>query len=1021
MELYMQYKEHGRMILELVKHGPLIWPTIEKNSVTRTKKYEELSETEKIQADCDLKATNIILQGLPSDVYSLVNHHKVSKDLWKRVQLLMQGTSLTKLERKCKLYDAFDSLPPEWSKFVTDVKLVRDLHTTNSNQLHAYLQQHELYANEVRIMLHQDACPQPQSSPQIEYTVSTVNQQTHLAEFPQIVYGLAVLVFKQGDDPIDAINKIMSFLSTVVSSRFPTTNNQLRNSSNPRQQATIHDGRDELEFLADPRVAEGLVPHTIITHNVAYQANDLDAYDSDCDDFSTAKAVLMANFSRYGLDVLFEEKELLTETFNVLKNESKEKENKNIDKQIALEKKDLGFQNPFYLKKSHQIRPMLYNGSVTAKETNVISITDSEDTLLLEEESRSKMLLKQSDPMVLEKKVNIKPINYAELNRLSEDFGKRFVPQQELSDEQALWLQTSRHNTDQSASSPVKIKAPRELPKKGNGGLNTLKLFFKRSNFILNTLKDIFNVFDKDLLNEATKVQTVFNQMEAVVQQYFVGKQCFKIQKKQFLIENDQLLDQIISQDIVNIVVNSSVDIHTYVNVNSHVAMIDSVNYVDKCNKCLELEVELIKQHNMVEKDEYNRISKSFSKLEQHCISLELAMQLNKEIFQKNNTSVYKTKPTFDHLFELNNELQAKDTTIKKLKANIKRLNKTSTTNSVKKDFDEIETINIELEHKEKVFVIATLKNNLRKLKGKNIVDNVAQVSNTTIIDPGMYKLEPVTLAPKDKTNRETHIYYLKHTIEQVAILREIVEQAKSLNHLDSSSYSTCKEPIPLEVVTQEYVVTKVYTRRPKVVQIVLWYLDSGCSKHMTEDCSQLTNFVHKFLGTVKFGNDQITKIIGTMSSPNHLTSNIEDAFFEYVSVISDYSPASPGKTYSSASNNLTDVIPPTSSNFSLFHDDPYISIMNAYATFTPSPMPIPPPIIKPPSESLEFFLTKELLSPRKQKQNQYFQDYEMGESSHDSTLEQHRKQIEEILNHLDELPLDRIERIEDVVEGLDK
>nr|GEY73582.1 hypothetical protein [Tanacetum cinerariifolium] len=143
--------------------------------------------------------------------------------------------------------------------------------------------------------------------------------------------------------------------------------------------------------------------------------------------------------------------------------------------------------------------------------------------------------------------------------------------------------------------------------------------------------------------------------------------------------------------------------------------------------------------------------------------------------------------------------------------------------------------------------------------------------------------------------------------------------------------------------------------------------------------------------------------------------------FFEYVSVVLDYSPASPGKTYSSASNNLTDVIPPNSSNFSLFHDDPYIRIMNAYATFTPSPIPTPPPIIKPPSESPEFFLPKELLSPKKQKQNQYFQDYEMGESSHDSTLEQHRKQIEEILNHLDELPLDRIERIKDVVEGLGK
>ncbi|GJY12993.1 reverse transcriptase domain-containing protein [Tanacetum coccineum] len=70
-----------------------------------------------------------------------------------------------------------------------------------------------------------------------------------MAEFPKIDSGLAVPVFKQGDDPIDAINKMMSFLSTIVTSRFPSTNNQLRNSSNPRQQATIHDGRVTVQLV----------------------------------------------------------------------------------------------------------------------------------------------------------------------------------------------------------------------------------------------------------------------------------------------------------------------------------------------------------------------------------------------------------------------------------------------------------------------------------------------------------------------------------------------------------------------------------------------------------------------------------------------------------------------------------------------------------------------------------------------------------------------------------------------------
>ncbi|GJW77960.1 hypothetical protein Tco_0139642 [Tanacetum coccineum] len=148
---------------------------------------------------------------------------------------------------------------------------------------------------------------------------------------------MTIPVFKHGDDPIDAINHVMSFLSAVVTSRYPTTNNQLRNSSNPRQQATINDGRvtvqpvqgrqisyaavgnnmskqctkprrkrddswfkekvllvqaqasgqilheEELAFLADLGIPEAQATQMVITHNVAYQADDLDAYDTDCD------------------------------------------------------------------------------------------------------------------------------------------------------------------------------------------------------------------------------------------------------------------------------------------------------------------------------------------------------------------------------------------------------------------------------------------------------------------------------------------------------------------------------------------------------------------------------------------------------------------------------------------------------------------------------------------------------------------------------------------------------------------
>ncbi|GJR05664.1 hypothetical protein Tco_0528648 [Tanacetum coccineum] len=135
------------------------------NGVTRPKKYSELSATEAIQADCDVKATNIILQGLPPEVYALVSNHQITKELWERIQLFMQGTSLTKQERDVKLeqFQAntkfLNTLPLEWSKFVTDVKLVRDFHTNNINQLHGYLGQHEFHANEVRLMHEHNSDP----------------------------------------------------------------------------------------------------------------------------------------------------------------------------------------------------------------------------------------------------------------------------------------------------------------------------------------------------------------------------------------------------------------------------------------------------------------------------------------------------------------------------------------------------------------------------------------------------------------------------------------------------------------------------------------------------------------------------------------------------------------------------------------------------------------------------------------------------------------------------------------------
>ncbi|GKD10561.1 hypothetical protein Tco_1190246 [Tanacetum coccineum] len=82
MELYIENRENRIMILNSVQDGPLVWPTIvEEDSTTRTQKFEELTVAEKLQVDYDLKATNIVFQGLPPEMYAIVNHHKVAKEI----------------------------------------------------------------------------------------------------------------------------------------------------------------------------------------------------------------------------------------------------------------------------------------------------------------------------------------------------------------------------------------------------------------------------------------------------------------------------------------------------------------------------------------------------------------------------------------------------------------------------------------------------------------------------------------------------------------------------------------------------------------------------------------------------------------------------------------------------------------------------------------------------------------------------------------------------------------------------
>ncbi|GJT30098.1 hypothetical protein Tco_0910373 [Tanacetum coccineum] len=296
--------------------------------------------------------------------------------------------------------------------------------------------------------------------------------------------------------------------------------------------------------------------------------------------------------------------------------------------------------------------------------------------------SREKLIDSQMDDMIRMK---------YKLNKLSEDFGKHFVPQQELSAEQMFWLQSINKNSEEPSTSNthVKIEVPSELPK-----VSLVNKSFRKLRFHLASFDKVVKVRTKaDVITEGswgfehtkkvflTEIIPWLNKLKDFFKEFDNDRKCCEIQQKQFLIKNDRILDKIISQEIVNIVLNSSIVICDSEKKND--------DYVGICNKCLELEAKFVKKNNV-----YSELSKRFSNLGQHCISLEVDMQLNQEIFQKDKSCAIQNDPEIQEYFEQNDlqaQLRVKDTIISKLKETIHSLRDNANPARVKKDIDEIE------------------------------------------------------------------------------------------------------------------------------------------------------------------------------------------------------------------------------------------------------------------------------------------------------------------------------------------
>nr|GEW39939.1 retrovirus-related Pol polyprotein from transposon TNT 1-94 [Tanacetum cinerariifolium] len=403
-----------------------------------------------------------------------------------------------------------------------------------------------------------------------------------------------------------------------------------------------------------------------------------------------------------------------------------------------------------------------------------------------------------------EKKVNTKPVDYATLNQLSKDFETRFVPQAELSAEQAFWSRYSVQPEEPNLSvSTAIVEVPKELPKVI---MDTVIVKLKER---LKSLSG--NVQDGKIKRELEKIETINIELDHRVTKLIAEDEHLKQTYK-------QLYDSIKSSRVRS--KEQCDDIIKQVNLKSAEVFDLNANLQEKVLVITALKETLSKLKGKAVANE----AVPLHSIDPELLKIDVAPLAPK---LRNNRTAHT-----DYL----RHTQEETTTLREI---VERVNLLSSASGSQPQ--------------------GNTKNDRVHLKSKSVLKPI----NRKIWQPTGKMFTTVG-----------------HIWRPTGRTFTLVGNVCPLTRIATTIIVPLREPIPIESNTDKPVVTLVYSRKSKatkkkvpvsnlkmnksvVVQIVLWYLDSGCSKHMTGDRSQLINFVHKFLGTVKFGNNHVAKIIG--------------------------------------------------------------------------------------------------------------------------------------------------------------
>ncbi|GJT40014.1 hypothetical protein Tco_0939879 [Tanacetum coccineum] len=370
----------------------------------------------------------------------------------------------------------------------------------------------------------------------------------------------------------------------------------------------------------------------------------------------------------------------------------------------------IGYKNPLCLHRARQVQPALYSNHVIITPNHAPAVVrDGEETLELTEISRKNMHDKMKANECVDNKVNITPPNYSK-----ENFLATFTPQKQLTPEQIFWSQDivkmKAEALKEQNTRPIKALTvyppntpatlvPRVLPTKSQVKINIFTLRQLFSDFektckkritptgitegergfeqtktcyltevipFFKTLQEHFEGIQKALTKEVKEMSDAFDELEAELDQSIVDRKHDAIERKNLLLEHDNIIADCLSKEVFYVASNSEL------NVSRFTELQEAHNVVNA--RCLELEAELSNLRDNVHKDNYNELLNRFSNLEVNHLNLQLKYQNLKDSFQNKPSSSVNDTPDFNSVFvigQMKASLQGKDNVIQKLKMEI--------------------------------------------------------------------------------------------------------------------------------------------------------------------------------------------------------------------------------------------------------------------------------------------------------------------------------------------------------------